>query len=143
MHYALYILQCALSIISRIDFHHITFKILAVYCSRFQPIAVRINSIERIIEDLRDAGALLYAQPHKGQDTQIGIENFARGKVYTLVGPQEGVDLRHKVGIDMQEGIIEHIVEFATLFFDKFSRFRHAVQFIRLTGRKFSRRYLT
>ncbi len=67
----------------------------------------------------------------KGQDTQIGIENFARGKVYTRVGPQEGVDLRHKVGIDMQEGIVEHIIEFAALFFNKFSRFRHAVQFIR------------
>ena len=69
------------------------------------------------------------------------LRNFARGKVYTRVGPQEGVDLRHKVGIDMQEGIVEHIIEFAALFFNKFSRFRHAVQFIRLTGRKFFRRF--
>ncbi len=64
-HYALRIAHYALSITSRIDFHHITFEVLAVYRSRFQPIAVRINSIERIIEDLRDAGTLLYAQSHK------------------------------------------------------------------------------
>lgn len=81
-----------------------------------------------------DARGIINTQFHKRQDTQVGVEQLTILKRNALFGAQQGIDLLQKIGIDMQEGIVEYQIELAALLLDEFTGFRELIQLIDLTG---------
>lgn len=105
-----------------VDFHNVGFEGVAVYGAGLEAVAVGIDGIERVVEDLGYARALFDAQAHEGEYAQVGVEHLAGGEGNLRVGAQQGVDLAHEAGVDVQEGVVENLVEVAALLLRQICR---------------------
>ena len=70
----------------------------------------------------------------KGKDAQVGVKLLVFRFFKAAVRLQKSVHLLDEVGIDMQESIVEHFVEFFTLLFDELARACHPVELIGPSG---------
>ena len=80
-------------------------------------------------------GTFMDAKAHEGENTKIGIKNFAGLEFNLAVGAEQFIHSFDKIGIKVQESVIEHVVEFLTLLFYKFAGFCHTVEVVDLAGR--------
>lgn len=119
----------------RIDFHYIFLEIVTVDSSRFQPVAVGIDGVERVIQYLGYACGIVYTHALYSQNTQIGVEAFALGELYAAFRSEQVVDTVGEIGVEMEKGVVEHVIEIGALFFDEASGFDHAVEFVCFAGR--------
>lgn len=115
--------------------HDSILKSIAVQGAILQFVAIGIDGVNRVVQHLCYAGALLYPEPHESYDSEIGIELFPLAQDYLLLRPEQLIDLSHKIGIDMEECIIKHIIEFAGLLLDELTLFGQLKQVIDLAGR--------
>lgn len=118
--------------------HYGFFKTVFIDGASLQTVAVGIYGVQRIIQYACYAGAILYAEPHKGKNAQIGVQQFSLLQLYAAVGAQQGVDTGNETRIDVQESVVEDIVELTALLFDELARFAQPKEFVGLPGRKFA-----
>lgn len=76
-------------------------KCIAVDGSILQFVAICIDCVDRIVQHLRYARALLNAKSHERDDAEVGIELFAFTQDNLLLRTEKLVDLRHECRIDM------------------------------------------
>lgn len=116
-------------------FHDVFFECIAVYGPCLETISVGIDGVKRIVQDLGYACRVIDAHAADGQNPQIGVELFAFFEYDAAFGSEQVIDFLDKIGIEMQEGIIENLVELCALLLDETARFSHAVEFVSFPGR--------
>ena len=84
-----------------VDIHDVVLESIAVDSPSLESVAVAVDGVEGIIEDLCYTRTLFYAQAHKGEDAEVGVHHFAVGEYYLCVGSQQTVHLVDEVGIDV------------------------------------------
>lgn len=119
---------------SRTYAHYVAFEAIPANRAVAQTVAIRVDCVEREIQYLGNAVVVLYAKPDKRENTEVGIEHLVRFKGDTALGAEKLVHILHKVGIYVQEGIVENFVELLALFVNEFTGTCHTQKIVGLPG---------
>ena len=125
------------------DFHNIGLESILIDGPSLQTVAVGIDSIERIIENLSNARTLLYAEPHESQNSEIGVHLHSILEHNPGIRAKQLIDTLYKIGIHVEKRIVENLVELTSLLLREFSGPHHSQELVALARSKFTRRNLT
>ena len=84
------------------------------------------------MEELGDAAAVLDAQADEGEDAHVGVQRTLLGQSNPALGAQQGIEIIDKVGEQVQEGAVEHLVEFRQVLVPEFVTLGNLVQRIQV-----------
>ena len=76
----------------------------------FRPVVV--DGVDRVAQQSGYFRRVADAQPDKCEDAEFGVEQFSLLGLDMGIGPQQGVELVHEVGVEVQEGVVGGVVEF-------------------------------
>ena len=100
--------------------------------------AVVIDGLRRAVQEAGYLGAVVDAEAHQGIDAQVGVEQLALAQHNLLVGTQQGVEVAHEVGIDVEEDGVKRTVELLQLHLDRLGRVGLLLELGQLAGLDFA-----
>ena len=85
-------------------------------------VAISVDSVDRIMQNLRYLCALVNTQSDEGIDSQFRIERFVRLQDDSLFRNKERVDIVYKIRENVEDGLVDKLVELLVVFFGESSR---------------------
>ena len=105
------------------DREYVVLEAVALDSPVAQFVAVGVDGVDAVVQNTGYARAFLYSEAHEGENSQVGVEALAVAQLDLFFRPQQGVYVVNECRVDVEKSVIEHLIEFAAVFFDEFSAF--------------------
>ena len=86
------------------------------------------------MEEIGDAAAVLDTQTDEGEDADISIQGAGIGQGDTALGAQQRVEIINKIGEQVQEGAIKHVIQFRQVLVSQFAVSCELIQGVQITA---------